>query len=158
MQFCLVNPEAGINTQPHNAFWTHAFFPHFFVFRGTHEAPKLFFLLRANVQCAVCQIGLDDWWKWSVFPMGWPMVTSLDDKQGSGPPKPRCEALCRGLRGTGVVIAVSLMIPWGHQAAPRHIYAFQPYGTLRVVTDYFPSSRGVNVGPRTFIKQKVKAK
>jgi hypothetical protein len=36
----------------------------------------------------------------------------LGDKYGSGPPKPRCEALCR-LRGTEVVIVVSQAILCG---------------------------------------------
>jgi hypothetical protein len=32
------------------------------------------------------------------------------------------------------MIAVSLTIPLGHQAAPCHIDAFHPYGALQVVT------------------------
>jgi hypothetical protein len=38
------------------------------------------------------------------------------------------------LHGTGVVIAVLLMIPSGHQAAPCCINAFHPYGAIQVVT------------------------
>jgi hypothetical protein len=61
-------------------------------------------------------------------------VTSLDGKQGSGPPKQRNEALCRGLRGTELVKAVTQMIPSGYKAAPHHMYAFHQYGALVVVT------------------------
>jgi hypothetical protein len=82
---------------------------------------------------------------------------SLDGKQGSGPLKPRYKASCRGLRGTGVVIVVSLMIPLGHQAA-RRIYAFHLYGALRVVTVYFPGSHGTEMEPRVTTKHKAKAK
>jgi hypothetical protein len=48
----------------------------------------------------------------------------LGGDQGSGPPKSRCEVLCWGLHGAGVMMAVSLIIPSGHQAAPYRIYAF----------------------------------
>lgn len=33
-------------------------------------------------------------------------LSSLDGEHGSSPTKPRCEASCRGLHGTGVVTAV----------------------------------------------------
>jgi hypothetical protein len=59
---------------------------------------------------------------------------SYHGKQGSGPLKPRCEALCQRLYGTEVVIAVSQTIPSGHRAAPHDMYAFHPHGTLLVVT------------------------
>jgi hypothetical protein len=71
-------------------------------------------------------------------------VMSLDSKQGSGPPKPRCEALCQGLHGTGVVIAVLLTIPSGHQAVPHHTNAFHLYGALQVVS-LFPISCGTKM-------------
>jgi hypothetical protein len=59
---------------------------------------------------------------------------SYDGELGSDQPKPRCEALCRRLRGTDVVIAVSQTFPSGHRAAPRRMYVFHPYGALLVVT------------------------
>jgi hypothetical protein len=34
-------------------------------------------------------------------------VTPYDDKQGSGPPKPSCEASCQMLHGTEMVIVMS---------------------------------------------------
>jgi predicted nucleic acid-binding protein len=54
----------------------------------------------------------------------------------TGSTKPRCEASCRRLHGTEVVIAVSQTIPSGHRAAPRHtsMYAFHRYGALVVMT------------------------
>jgi hypothetical protein len=58
---------------------------------------------------------------------------SLDGEQGSGPQKSRCEVTRWGLRGTGVVIAVSLIIPLGHWAASCHINDFHLYGALWVV-------------------------
>jgi hypothetical protein len=58
---------------------------------------------------------------------------SLDGEQGSATPKPRGEVPCQGLHGTEVVIAVSLMIPLGHQGASRYIIAFYPYGAVQVV-------------------------
>jgi hypothetical protein len=74
-------------------------------------------------------------------------VTTLDSKRGSGPPKPRCEVSCQWLHGTGVVIAVLLTIPLGHQAAPRHIYAFHPHGDLWVVP-FVPQFSWNNNGTR----------
>jgi hypothetical protein len=59
------------------------------------------------------------------------VVTSEDGKQGSGPPKPRCEAR---LHSTEVVIAVSQTIRSGHGATPRRMYAFHRHGALLVVT------------------------
>jgi hypothetical protein len=41
---------------------------------------------------------------------------AVDGKQGSGPPKPGCEASCRRLHGTEVVIAVSQTILSWHRA------------------------------------------
>jgi hypothetical protein len=61
-------------------------------------------------------------------------VTFLDKKQGSGPPKLRCEVTCWGLYDPDVVIAVSLTIPLKHRAAPHHINAFHLHGALQVVT------------------------
>jgi hypothetical protein len=40
--------------------------------------------------------------------------------------------VCGGMHCTGVVMAVSLMIPSGHQAAPCHIYAFHKHGAQMV--------------------------
>jgi hypothetical protein len=84
-------------------------------------------------------------------------VTSLNGEHGSCPPKPRCEVSCRGLRGIGVVVTLTLIVPSGHQASSRRIYAFQLYGALRVVTDYFPGSRGTEMESRE-TKRKAKAK
>jgi hypothetical protein len=61
-------------------------------------------------------------------------VTSCDGKQGSGPPKLRCEASCRRLHGNEVATAVSQTTPLGHRATPRRMYAFRPHGALLVVT------------------------
>jgi hypothetical protein len=58
---------------------------------------------------------------------------SSDGEQVSGPPEPRCEALCQGLHDTGVVTALQT-ISSGHQTAPQHMHAFYSYGALRVVT------------------------
>jgi hypothetical protein len=72
----------------------------------------------------------------------WRGVTSLGGEQGSGLPKPRREASCQGLHGTGVVIAVSLTILLGHRAVPHNINVFHPYGALLVVTDCSPFLMG----------------
>jgi len=40
----------------------------------------------------------------------------------TGSTKPRCEASCRRLHGTEVVIAVSQTIPSGHRAALCHVW------------------------------------
>jgi hypothetical protein len=57
-------------------------------------------------------------------------ATSYDGEQGSNLQEPRCESL----HGTEAVTAVSQMIPSGRRAAPPRMYAFYPYGALRVVT------------------------
>jgi hypothetical protein len=64
---------------------------------------------------------------------------TLDIKQGSGPPMPRCEVLCRGLCGNEVVTAVLLTIPFVHWAAPCHINAFHLHRVLYL----FPGFRGI---------------
>jgi len=56
---------------------------------------------------------------------------------------PKCEASCQGLQGTVVVTAVPLTIPSKHQAAPRCIYAFQPYVAQWVETGTSPLFMGL---------------
>jgi hypothetical protein len=48
---------------------------------------------------------------------GIPVTEGRNVYRGNGSPTPRCDASCQGLHGTGVVIAVLLTIPSGHQAA-----------------------------------------
>ena len=55
--------------------------------------------------------------------------------KGTGPSKPRSEASHWGLQGTGVVTAVPLMTPSGHQAAP-HVY--MP-STCQGLCEWWPS-------------------
>jgi hypothetical protein len=68
-----------------------------------------------------------------------------DGLKDSDPPKPRCEASCRRLHGTEVVIAVSQTIPSGHQAAPSRMYASHTHWVLLAVTVYFPGSCRTNM-------------
>jgi hypothetical protein len=92
-------------------------------------------------------------------------LTSSDSEQVSGPQKsrgkvscPRCEASCRRLHGTRLMMAVSVKIPSGHEAAACRIYSFHHYRALWVMSAYFPGSRGTEIKPGILPKHKVKAK
>ena len=64
--------------------------------------------------------------------------------RGNGPLKPRCKALCRGLHGTSVTLAMPLTISSKHQAASRYTNTFHPYGALQMANVISP----LLVGPK----------
>jgi len=60
-------------------------------------------------------------------------------------PKPRCQASYQRLHSRGVVIAVPITIPSGHQATPCCVNAFHSYRALWVAAEFSPLLLGTKI-------------